>query len=136
MLIMTFFTENGAPKTGLTPSLSIVDSDGNVAVNAQSMTEISLGFYKYDFTTYDEDKDYGIVSDGGSSLPSHERYKVQSNETAGVGNILKIEKNRWKIIDNVLTFYDDNGTTVLYSYNLKDVSGKATMRDVFERETI
>jgi len=136
MLIMTFFTDNGVPKTGLTPSLSIIDSDGNVAVNAQSMTEISLGFYKYNFSTYDEDKDYGIVSDGGSSLSDNERYKVQSNETAGVGNILKIEKNRWKIINNVLTFYDNDGTTVLYSYNLKDVSGKATMRDVFERETI
>ena len=38
------------------------------------------GVYYYDHTGYDPEKDYAIISDGGSSLVNTERYKFAGNE--------------------------------------------------------
>ena len=134
MLIIAFFTQTGTPKTGLSPIVDIIDaSDGSLTVNDGAMTELVGGFYKYDFTAYDEDKDYCIVADGTSTLSGNDRYVYSTNETGGVGNILKINKNRLKIENNQLKIYDDDETTVLYKSDLKDNIGNATSTNVFER---
>ena len=133
MNLITFFTENGDPKTGLTPTMSVWKVDGTNVVNAQTMTEIAGGFYYYDFTTYDETLEYCMRADGGVTLSNNDRYTFSTNETAGVSDILKIEKNKWSIISNQLIIYDDDGTTPLHTFNLKNSSGAATMTDVFSR---
>lgn len=50
-------------------------------------------------------------------------------------DILKVEKNRWKIDTgtNQLYVYDDNGTSVLYTFNLKDNTGAASSSKIYER---
>ena len=136
MNLIAFFTENGTPKTGLTPTIDVVDTDGNVKVNAQSMTEISLGFYKYDFTAYDETLDYCMSADGGVTLANNDRYVFATNETAGVANILKISKNKWEMKANQLIIYDDDGTTALYTFDLKNQSGGESMENVFSRAPV
>jgi hypothetical protein len=47
--------------------------------------------------------------------------------------IKKIETGRWKITNNQMIFYDDNGVTPLYTYDLKDDVGNPTMTNPFER---
>jgi len=47
--------------------------------------------------------------------------------------IKKIESKRWKIVDNQMVFYDDDNTTPLITFDLKDKSGVATESNVFER---
>jgi hypothetical protein len=47
--------------------------------------------------------------------------------------IRKIETGRWKIENNQMVFYDDDGITPLYTFNLKDLNGNLTMRNIFER---
>lgn len=47
--------------------------------------------------------------------------------------IRKVETGRWKIDANQMTFYDDDGSTPLLVFNLKDSTGAPTMADVFER---
>lgn len=136
MNIISYFSELGVAKTGLTPSITVRKLDGTVSVNAQTMTEVAVGFYTYDFTTYDEDEDYLISVDGGSSLSDSERYLVSTNETAGIGNILKIEKGNWKIVSNQMVFYDTDGTTELYKFNLKNKEGTPTETDVYKREVV
>ena len=136
MNIIVFFTESGSPKTGLSPIVNVWKVDGTQVVTDQAMTEVASGFYTYDFTTYDDDQDYCIVADGTSSLTGSERYKFSTNETAGVGKILQIEKGNWKIHGNQMIFYDTDGTTALYSFNLKDKAGTATEVDVFSREVV
>jgi len=136
MNIISYFSEAGVAKTGLTPSITIRILDGTVKVNAQSMTEVAGGFYKYDFTTYDEDEDYLISVDGGSSLTDQDRYLANTNETAGIGNILKIEKNKWEIVRDQLIFYDDDGTTELYKFNLRNQRGSLSSKDVYKREPV
>ncbi len=136
MKLTAFFTNSGTPATGLSPTIDVWTYDGTNVVIAQNMTEIAGGFYVYDFTTYDEDIDYVIRADGGNTLASHERYSYSSNETAGVGKILKIEKGSWKITGNQMIFYDADGTTALYTFDLKDKSEIATETNVYERQKV
>ena len=133
MNIIAFFTSKGTPKTGLTPTIDVWTLAGVHTVNSQNMTEIAGGFYYYDFTTYDEDTDYVIRADGTNTLSGAERYVYSSNETAGVGKILKIEKGNWEIKGNQMIFYDTDGTTELYKFDLKNKSGTPTERDVYKR---
>jgi len=133
MNIIAFFTDAGTPKTGLSPTIDVWTLDGTQVVTAQAMTETAGGFYYYDFTTYDEDENYCIRADGTSSLSGSERYVYQTNETAGVGKILQIEKGNWSIKGNQMIFYDTDGTTALYTFNLTTKGGSPTEKDVFNR---
>ncbi len=132
MNIIAFFTESGTPKTGLTPIINVWTLDGTNVVVDQEMSETAGGFYYYDFTTYDEDLDYVIRADS-VTLTGSDRYVYSSNETAGVGKILKIEKGKWIVEGNQMKFYDADGTTVLFTFDLQNQSGVATERDVFKR---
>jgi len=133
MNIIAFFTEQGIPKTGLSPTVDVWTVDRSQVVTAQAMTEVAGGFYYYDFTTYDEDEDYCMRADGTATLTGADRYVFSTNETGGVGKILKIEKNKWEIVNNQMIFYDDDGTTALYTFDLKTKSDVPTERDVFKR---
>ena len=134
MELLAFFTDKGTPKTGLSPTMDVWKIDGTQIVTSQAMTEIAGGFYVYDFTTYDEDINYVIRADGTSTLSGSDRYVYASNETAGVGKILQIEKGNWKIKASQMIFYDTDGTTELMKFDLKDKGGLATERDVYGRE--
>lgn len=133
MIIITFFTDLGVPKTGLSPTIDIWTVDGTQVITAQAMTEIAGGFYQFDFIAYDENEDYAIRADGTATLSGSDRYTFSTNETAGVGKILKIEKNNWEIKGNQMIFYDDDGTTAIYTFNLRTKSDAPTERDVFKR---
>lgn len=79
MYISSYFSDNGNPKTLLTPTIDIYRvSDSLLVISAVSMTEIGSGFYKYNFSSYDNNYDYVIICDGGSSLYGSERYTISS----------------------------------------------------------
>lgn len=81
MNILAFFTNNGTPTLGLTPTIRIRDVVTNaLLVTDALMSEVGDGHYKYDFITYDKDKDYSIRCDGGISLTISERYTYAGNE--------------------------------------------------------
>lgn len=83
-LITSFFTNGGAPATGLTPTINIWEVTAGsevLVVNGASMTESAGGWYKYNFTTYDTAKDYLIRTDGGGTLANEERYQAFANES-------------------------------------------------------
>ena len=118
MLITTFFTEYGEPKTGLTPTISIWDITGTLIIDNVSMTEIAGGFYKYDFSTYDDTVDYVIRADGGESLNISDRYISSSNEIGLIqtdtNNILTnvgaVKTDTENILTNVEILDTDLGT--------------------------
>uniref|UniRef100_A0A6M3KPS5 Uncharacterized protein n=1 Tax=viral metagenome TaxID=1070528 RepID=A0A6M3KPS5_9ZZZZ len=74
-MLNAVFTENGAPKDGLTNAvIYIYDlSDNSLIVNGAAVTAVAKGGYKYNFTTYNGGKDYYIVWDS-VDLTGHERY--------------------------------------------------------------
>lgn len=81
MNILAFFTNNGVPATGLSPTIRIRDVfDNSLLVTDANMSEVGDGNYKYDFTSYDLHKDYSIRCDGGIILPNSERYTYGGNE--------------------------------------------------------
>jgi hypothetical protein len=81
MFIISFFTENGIPKTGLSPIIDVWKvSDNSQVVTAQAMSEIGGGFYKYNFAGYEKTQEYAVRSYGGASLPIAERYSYGGNE--------------------------------------------------------
>lgn len=78
--ILTFFQDKGVPAEGLSPTVDIWDvSDAAPVVVAAAMTELSGGFYKYIFTTFDDAVEYSIRSDGGASLKNQDRYQFATN---------------------------------------------------------
>ena len=133
MNIIAFFTDAGTPKTGLSPTIDVWTLDGTQIITAQAMTETAGGFYYYNFTTYDEDENYCIRADGTSSLSGADRYVYQTNENGATGKILKFLKNKWEIKGNQMIFYDDDGITALYTYNLMTKNDSPTERDVYKR---
>lgn len=81
MYIVSFFTESGAPKTGLHPAIEVWRVEDNYkVVDAAAMSEIGGGFYKYLFADYDSMKEYAIKCDGGATLSTGERYTYAGNE--------------------------------------------------------
>ena len=50
--------------------------------------------------------------------------------------IRKIQTNRWKIEDNQLIIFDDDGVTPLKIFNLKDKYGNPSEVNVYEREPV
>lgn len=50
-----------------------------------------------------------------------------------ISRLIKHAENRWKIDNNQLTIYDDDGVTPLYVFDLKDASGNPTESSPFER---
>jgi len=123
--IVTFFTENGIPKTGLSPTIKIRRvSDGHLMVNSDPMDDIGDGWYRYIFTTYHIGTDYVVVCDGTSTLTGSERYTYGSEEDTEV--IRKIMMNRLELHDGTAKnwkLYDDDNTTVLLTFNVSDKNG-------------
>lgn len=189
MIINSFFTDSGAPKTGLSPTIRIWEVSAgahSIIITDDNMIEVGDGFYKYSFTTYDATKTYVIRSDGGVGLADGERYEYAATEElnvadASVNNIaagvwdepimshinvgstgeslalikadttsiavssavlnnlvntlLKYERNRTKIdtVNRQMIIYDDDCTTVLHVFDLKDSSGNPSISEVCER---
>jgi hypothetical protein len=81
MWITTYFTENGTPKTGLTPTVDVWKvSDSSQVITAQAMSEVGGGFYKYFFAGYSAQEEYNVRCDGGVGLINQERYTYAGNE--------------------------------------------------------
>lgn len=73
-MIVVYFSEAGAAKTGLSPTIDITDvADGSLDVDDGAMTELANGWYKYSFSN-DATKSYTWLADGSASLCDPERY--------------------------------------------------------------
>ena len=84
--ITAFFTKYGVPITGLSPTIVIrelhpsIPTNSTIVINGISISEVGGGWYRYDFTSYDINKNYLFVIDGGNSLQGGERYQSGGNE--------------------------------------------------------
>ena len=81
MYIMSYFTESGVPKTGLTAKVSVWRVSDNVKlIDDVNMSEVGGGFYKYNYAGYSPQVEYAIRCDGSSVLSNAERYSFAGNE--------------------------------------------------------
>ncbi len=139
--------------TILYDEFSVVDSDGNPVAGLTdgdftkelynpsgsevsgtvtvTVTELGTGLYRVSFTP-------SIVGEWALNI-FNATYFVggKSNNyqctTGVVMDIIKIEYGRWKVVGDQMLFYDDDDTTVIATFDLKDLAGAATMQNVYER---
>ena len=100
------------------------------------MTEIAGGWYKYLYAAYDPEIPYVVRCDAGVVVGLTARYGFGVTEIDvedRVEFIYNVESGRWVIVGNQIIFYQSDNTTEVARFNLKDISGNATMRNVFER---
>lgn len=81
------FKDSGVPKTGLTPSINIIDvtninSPAPVSLS-HSVVEIGSGFYGFDFSEYTINHAYLVYLDGGISLSAVDRYREDGIDVDG-----------------------------------------------------
>jgi len=140
MILIAFFSDQGIPKTGLSPSIDVWEDDGTQVVTAQAMTEVAGGFYKYDFAAYDETINYCIRADGGAGLQDNDRYVLTTNALRELEERLTflkdIEGGRWKIIANQMIFYKADNVTEVMRFNLFNADGVAAMKNLYERKRV
>jgi len=140
MILMAFFSDQGIPKTGLSPTIDVWKDDATHVITAQAMTEIAGGFYKYDFAAYDEAVNYCISADGGAGLQDNDRYVLTTNALGDLEERLTflkdIEGGRWKIVANQMIFYKSDNITEVARFNLFNEAGVAAMKNLYERNRV
>ena len=147
MSIAAFFTKEGKPKEGLTPTIKILDvEEASFLIEEDEMTDIGSGFYKYNYEL-NKDKEYVVLCDGGEELREGERYCIARNDYPMVfeirremerkggilETIMQIEKGRWKIEENQMIFFEEDNETEIMRFNLFDHKGQPSMEHVFDR---
>jgi|SRR3972149_1496652 len=106
-----------------------------VKSSLQLLTELEDGLYYLDYNFNETGTFFGIFHENGITEAFNIFRVMDKLELIydKINNILKIETGRWKIMNNQLIIYDENNTTVLYVFNLKDKFGNPADKDVFER---
>lgn len=67
----------------------------------------------------------GVVVAQGSGMSAEEHNALMA--------VKKIGENAWEMKSNQLTIYDDDGTTPLRTFDLKDQNGSPSMTNVYKR---
>lgn len=114
--------------SGNTINITIYDSDGNEEVASTPMTEIgTTGLFRYVFTA--TGGRYAAIMDDATSGRSLGMKDIEFNT-----DIVKlIQANKLQIQDNILTIFEDDGSTVALQWDLKDGNGVPTQRNVLNR---
>lgn len=60
-------------------------------------------------------------------------YSVADSVGLALKNLLKLNKNRLRITGNQLILYNDDGTTPLYTWDLKNSAGVAASQDIYDK---
>jgi hypothetical protein len=121
MYLTAFFTRNGIPALGKSPSISGWTLDGSLAFSS-SMTEVAGGFYAYNFSTYDHTDDYVFLAED-TSLGVGERYVIASNDVDSQNNQGVVKQILGLVQGNFVMSgqtYDEDGrllTSELYTYD-------------------
>jgi len=147
MYILSFFTESGVPKTGLSTTVTVREVPaGTIEVNGEAMLELGDGFYYYDFTTYDYTKDYAILADGSGTLVNAERYQASGNENfvEDINSVLTENSLLQRIVgllhENIFIdtpVYDENNNLVSARVRIYSAAGSVgTDSDIIGTYTI
>jgi len=101
----------------------------------QSFTELERGIYYLDYNFPNEGTYIGLFLENATPTTVGIFRVIKSLEIIEdvVVKLLQVETGRWKIINNQLIMYNEDGETILYKFDLKGKLGQPTERDVFER---
>jgi len=133
VLILSFFTDQGALKPGLNPTIDIVDvTADNLVVNGAAMTALTTmtHCYYYDFIAFDNKKEYSITVDGGAALNDIDRYQfgiIDDTWDETIEGSLTA-RNFLRIMLSALALKTTGGGTATFtSRDLADTKARITM---------
>lgn len=140
--IVSFFCYDGTntPKTGLTPVFLTYKDDTGAGVTPPAITEIGGGAYKF-IPTFTTGRAILYCINPGTNITPVRLSGMVRPEDFGVDTLLQIGVGSWEIKTtgvnaNQMLFYDTDGVTILYKFNLTDVSGTPTTTGVFKRTPV
>jgi hypothetical protein len=112
---------------GLASIKTSAASAASSASTASSNTTSIIG-YVYNSGT----STIGLLQDGTNGLAAIKSVAASADTAATAAR--KVATNRWNVATNQLVIYDDNGSTVLYRFNLFDADGNPTSTDITQRQ--
>lgn len=133
MWVAAIFESEGEPALELSPVVNIRDvSDGSLVVSSGTMVEKGDGFYGYEFTGYDDSKDYVIRCDS-VTLSGTDKYAYTSTEynellnaiDTHVVRALGLAQENYCLNNTEYTEYQ--GATLLTSGTLRTYSDAASV---------
>lgn len=141
--ICVFFLYNastGAPAAGETPVFSTYKDDTGSNVSQPTISEIGGGAYKFT-PAFPTGKGLAfVISSGSTALPLYQHGFLRPEDyfVDDIAVLKQIAAGKWQIHTtggdaNRLVLYDDDGTTVLYKFDLADDAGDPTTGSVFKR---
>lgn len=83
--------------------------------------------------------EYSLVDHDGAEFVDVEDVVVQDFALqVDLALVKQVEQGRWKIDDTTdqMTFYAENGTTALLTFDLKDINGLPSSVNIFERKPV
>lgn len=117
----------------------LISKDGVSQTISYTITEIGVsGVYCFSFTPNSSGLWHVEIQDSQDRIHGSD-YDCIANDLADVYNLIadvwKIETGRWKINTTTkqMTFYDTDGTTPLYTFNLYNTTGGLDTDNVYER---
>jgi len=145
------FYQAGSPKTGLSPSISVVYnletlSAVTIAASDIVIVELGQGMYRlainWAATSLSLTRQLSIRIDGDPGaiigLTDSERYQffeVSRNDIVKMEDFYDALTGDWEILNNQLIMKDRDGNT-LHTFNLFDSYGQATSSNPIKREHI
>jgi len=150
-MVWTILNASGSGVAGLSPEIAVYEvglgqywtsgASFGASVTWHAMTDLNsaglTGHYRYSFddsvaNPNRERRTYVTYFRSTTTLVAH------ANATYVVASLSKLLRNRWRIDAGTskLYIYDDNGSTVLAEFDLKDAAGAASVAAIFEREPV
>ena len=111
MILSSFFTTVGVPTNGLSPTIDIWQVTGTTStpvVTAAPMLPVGDGFYQYNFSTYDDTKDYVFTSNAGvTTVDSQYQFGATPPGTVNTSTLTNIANTVW---DELATLHTTSGS--------------------------
>ena len=148
-LVLQVLAQNvdGSPKTLLSSAAARVyhvNSAGSELVDLASVSLVQVGStntwrYRWvspSLTVGQYFVEYTLIDTDGMQFIGTEDLAIQDYALqADVELFKKLAQGRWKVdeVTSTMTFYDDDGTTPILTFALKDINGLPASVNVFER---
>ena len=130
---MDYIVNFGYSHTALTPVFTVFKQlDTLVDIAKPVISEVSHGLYKFSYTPSTYSVVFQIDAGDPSITDENLRYVsgVLGNIDYEIEFLRKVSTNKWQMIGNQVKIFDDDGTTVIKTFNLYDSLGNPTMTNV------
>lgn len=142
-VVFFYSASTGAPLAGLTPTFTTYTNTAGTPVAQPAISEIGGGAYKFTPVVPTSEGIVYVMDGGATATPRYATRFIRGSDfdLDDIPTILQYNQGRWKIHTsgpdaNRIVIYEEDGTTVLRKFDLKDSAGAATSTAPYEREPV